>query len=78
MPQCPIAGDASAWPVRRQTYGYLLSRRALSLPLSWYSFPVPLRVGGLLCPFGVVKRKVNIKFSIPKETAILASVFVEA
>jgi len=32
-----------AWPVRRQTYGYLPGRRAL--PLGRYSFPVTLRVG---------------------------------
>jgi len=35
-----------AWPVRRQTYGYLPGRTALSLHLSRYSFPIPQRVGG--------------------------------
>jgi len=34
-----------AWPVRRQTYGYLPSQRALPLPLGQYSFSVPRWVG---------------------------------
>ena len=74
MPQCPIAG-VHQFDVR-PTVTFSVAEHCYC-PY-WYSFPVPLRVGGLLCPFGVVKRKVNIKFSIPKETAILASVFVEA
>jgi len=42
-PVCEYTADCDAWPVRRQTYGYLPSRRALTLYR--YSFPVPLRVG---------------------------------
>jgi len=34
----------NAWPVWRQTCGYLSGRRAL--PHDRYSFPVPLRIGG--------------------------------
>ena len=33
-----------AWPMLRQKYGYLPSRRALSLALGRYSFPAPLRL----------------------------------
>jgi len=40
----PVVCDAC--PVRRQTYGYLPSQKAMPLPLDRYSLPTPLRVEG--------------------------------
>jgi len=36
-------GVSDVWPVRRQTSGYLPTRKTLPLPPGRYSFPMPLR-----------------------------------